>query len=49
MAAEPKPLIWRGSSKDDFKTFPPAVQRELGYALFLAQMGDLVREREQLR
>jgi phage-related protein len=37
--AEPKPLIWRGTSKSDFMAFPAAVQREMGYALFLAQMG----------
>jgi phage-related protein len=37
---EPKPLIWRASSKSDFKLFPEAVQREMGYALFLAQMGE---------
>jgi phage-related protein len=36
---EPKLLIWRGSSKTDFMAFPPGVQREMGYALFLAQMG----------
>jgi phage-related protein len=37
---EPRPLIWRGASKADFAAFPPAVQREMGYALFLAQMGE---------
>src|SRR5712671_6224662 len=37
---EPKPLLWRGSSKADFIAFPSAVQREMGYALFLAQMGE---------
>jgi len=37
---EPRPLIWRGSSKADFAAFPPPVQREMGYALFLAQMGE---------
>jgi phage-related protein len=36
----PRPLIWRGSSKADFKAFPEHVQREMGYALFLAQMGE---------
>ena len=39
-ADEPKPLIWRGASKTDFMAFPPAAQREMGYALFLAQMGE---------
>ena len=37
--AEPKPLIWRATSKADFMTFPATVQREMGYALFRAQMG----------
>lgn len=37
---EPKPLVWRGSSKDDFMAFPRAAQREMGYALFLAQLGE---------
>jgi phage-related protein len=37
---EPRPLIWRGTSKTDFAAFPPPVQREIGYALFLAQMGE---------
>ena len=39
-ADEPRPLVWRGASKTDFMAFPPAVQREMGYALFLAQMGE---------
>jgi phage-related protein len=38
-ADEPRPLIWRGASKADFMAFPRSVQREMGYALFLAQMG----------
>ena len=36
---EPRPLIWRGTSKSNFKAFPTALQREMGYALFLAQSG----------
>src|SRR5713226_2230548 len=39
-ADEPRPLIWRGASKTDFMAFPRTVQREMGYALFLAQLGD---------
>src|SRR6266487_439201 len=39
-ADEPRPLIWRGASKADFMAFPRTVQREMGYALFLAQMGE---------
>ena len=38
-ADEPRPLIWRGASKTDFMAFPRIVQHEMGYALFLAQMG----------
>src|SRR5260370_38737933 len=37
---DPKPLVWRGTSKSDFMGFPPTAQREMGYALFLAQMGE---------
>ncbi|MCC7045189.1 MAG: type II toxin-antitoxin system RelE/ParE family toxin [Alphaproteobacteria bacterium] len=39
-ADEPKPLFWRGTSKADFMGFPAPVQREMGFALFLAQMGE---------
>jgi phage-related protein len=38
--AEPRPLLWCASSKMDFVAFPTSVQREMGYALFLAQMGE---------
>jgi len=36
----PKPLRWRGTSKRDYESFPPEVQREMGYALYLVQMGE---------
>src|SRR5947207_15371805 len=39
-ADEPRRLFWRGTSKGDFMAFPQTVQREMGYALFLAQMGE---------
>ena len=39
-AREPRPLIWRGTSKSDYMAFPATVQREMGYALFLAQAGE---------
>src|SRR5712691_609773 len=39
-ADEPRPLIWRGASKADFMAFPRTVQREMGYALFLAQIAE---------
>lgn len=34
-----KPLTWIGSSKDDLLDLPRKVQREVGYALYLAQLG----------
>jgi phage-related protein len=35
----PKPLVWIASSKKELKAFPRPVQRELGYALEIAQFG----------
>jgi phage-related protein len=37
--ATPKPLYWAGSSRKDFGGFPVEVQDEMGYALYLAQVG----------
>jgi phage-related protein len=34
-----KLLYWEGSSKKDFKTFPLDVQKDMGVALFIVQMG----------
>jgi phage-related protein len=34
-----KPVIWIGTSLDDLKEFPDAVQDVIGYALHLAQLG----------
>ena len=34
-----KPLGWIGSAKDDLLRFPDDVVREIGHALFLAQIG----------
>jgi phage-related protein len=43
MAADEKsarrPLLWEGSAKRDFKQFPTAVQKDLGVALFVVQLG----------
>src|ERR1700722_13405506 len=36
----PRPLIWRATAKVDFVAFPEEAQREMGYALFLTQMGE---------
>jgi phage-related protein len=39
-SAAPRLLVWRGTAKSDFAAFPSDVQREMGFALFLAQMGE---------
>ena len=36
----PKRLVWRGTAKADFADFPADVQREMGFALYMAQMGE---------
>jgi phage-related protein len=32
-----KPVFWIGSSRKELKTFPKAVQSDVGYVLFAAQ------------
>lgn len=34
-----KLLYWEGSSKKDFKAFPVSVQKDMGVALFVVQLG----------
>lgn len=34
-----QPLFWEGSAKRDFKAFPEAVQKDMGVALFVVQLG----------
>ena len=34
-----KPLTWVGSSQRDFRAFPDPVKDDMGYALYLAQIG----------
>jgi len=36
---ERRPLFWEGSSKRDFKQFPTPVQKDMGVALFVVQLG----------
>lgn len=38
-ATDRRPLVWEGSSKKDFKEFPTEVQKDLGVALFVVQIG----------
>lgn len=35
-----RPVVWIGTSHEDLKNFPADVQDEIGYALYLAQIGD---------
>ena len=37
---EIKPIVWVGSSHEDLKEFPEDVQDEIGYALYITQIGD---------
>jgi phage-related protein len=37
--AHRRPLLWEGSAKRDFKQFPIAVQKDMGVALFVVQLG----------
>jgi len=39
MPSSLKPVIWLGDSLRELKTFPAAVQDEMGYAIYLAQCG----------
>ena len=36
----PKPIRWVASSRADLKRFPADVQADVGYALWLAQLGE---------
>jgi phage-related protein len=35
-----RPLAWVGASREDLRRFPEEAKDELGYGLFLAQVGD---------
>ena len=39
MSERRKLLYWEGSSKRDFKEFPVPVQKDMGVALFVVQLG----------
>jgi phage-related protein len=39
MQEKRKLLYWEGSSKKDFKEFPLPVQKDMGVALFVVQLG----------
>ncbi len=37
--AQPKPVFWVGSSRDDVRAFPTEVRTDVGFALWTAQRG----------
>jgi len=39
--AQRRLLYWEGSAKKDFKQFPVPVQKDMGVALFLVQLGQM--------
>lgn len=41
MNSERKKLYWESSAKRDFKEFPIAVQKDMGVALFVVQLGGM--------
>jgi phage-related protein len=44
-----KPLAWIGSSQRDFRAFPDPVKDDMGYALYLAQIGKKHENAKPLR
>lgn len=44
-----KPVEWMGSSLDDLREFPEAVQDEVGYALYVAQRGEHPPQAKRLK
>ena len=48
-SASPKPLTWVGSSKRDYLRFPEQVQDDMGYALYIAQMGERPKSAKPLK
>jgi phage-related protein len=44
-----KPLRWVGSSQGDLRTFPTPVRQEVGFALYLAQLGRKAPKAKPLR
>ena len=40
MKPDLKPVIWMGSSRENLRSFPEAVRRDIGQALYTAQQGE---------
>ena len=48
MPSSLKPVIWLGDSLRELKTFPAAVQDEMGYAIYLAQCGQKMARKDYI-
>lgn len=46
---ERKPLKWVGSSRKDLRDFPRSVQRDMGVALYVAQLGEVHPDTKPLK
>src|SRR3954452_10927142 len=44
-----RPLVWIGSSRKDVRAFPAEVRRDIGYALYAAQHGQIDPSAKPLR
>jgi phage-related protein len=49
MAKSPKPIIWLGDTLETLRACPQEVQDEVGYALYLAQIGDKYADAKLLK
>jgi phage-related protein len=47
--SQPKPLFWMSSTQDDLSAFPQEVRQVMGYALYLAQLGDKYLDAKPLK
>jgi phage-related protein len=49
MTGSERPLVWVGSSRRDLRSFPRAVRRDIGQALYTAQQGETDPSAKPLR
>jgi phage-related protein len=42
--SDAKPIIWMGSSREDLRSFPAPVRRDIGQALYAAQRVRPIRQ-----
>ena len=47
--SSPKPVIWIGSSRRDFRALPQPVKSHMGYALYIAREGGKHRDAKPLK